>query len=81
MGFERKRGKICELNRLLRCATDTSFLDPQHVPMGVRYVITLDADTKLPRETVGRLIGKMAHPLNQPRLDAASRKRAAAQGS
>lgn len=69
IGFERKRGKICELNRLLRCATDTSFLDPEHVPMGVRYVITLDADTKLPRETVGRLIGKMAHPLNQPRLD------------
>ena len=40
------------------------------VPKNVRYVITLDADTRLPRETVGRLIGKMAHPLNRPRLDA-----------
>jgi cyclic beta-1,2-glucan synthetase len=74
MGTERKRGKVCELNRLLRCATDTTFLPPQHVPMGIRYVITLDADTKLPRETVGRLIGKMAHPLNQPRLDAKSQR-------
>ena len=74
MGLERKRGKICELNRLLRCATDTSFLNPQHVPTHIRYVITLDADTKLPRETVARLIGKMAHPLNQPRLDAKSQR-------
>ena len=40
-------------------------------PPSVRYVITLDADTRLPRETVGRLIGKMAHPLNRPRLDPA----------
>ena len=40
------------------------------MPADVRYVITLDADTRLPRETVGRLIGKMAHPLNRPRLDA-----------
>ena len=40
------------------------------MPKNVRYVITLDADTRLPRETVGRLIGKMAHPLNRPRWDA-----------
>ena len=38
--------------------------------LNVRYVITLDADTRLPRETVRRLIGKLAHPLNQPRFDA-----------
>ena len=37
----------------------------------MRYVITLDADTRLPRDTVHRLIGKMAHPLNRPRFDAA----------
>ncbi len=71
MGWERKRGKLCELNRLLRGAKDTTFLAPSAVPADVRYVITLDADTRLPRETVGRLIGKMAHPLNRPRLDAA----------
>lgn len=74
MGWERKRGKLHELNRLLRDARDTTFLPVanQVVPAGVRYVVTLDADTKLPRETVRRLIGKMAHPLNRPHLDAAS---------
>ena len=71
IGWERKRGKLCELNRLLRGTPDTTFLTPPAVPKNVRYVITLDADTRLPRETVGRLIGKMAHPLNRPRLDAA----------
>ncbi len=69
IGWERKRGKLVELNRLLRGAKDTSYLDPPPIPEGVRYVITLDGDTRLPRETVRRLIGKMAHPLNRPRLD------------
>ncbi len=76
MGWERKRGKLHELNRLLRGATDTTFLDvgghAVAVPAGVRYVITLDADTRLPRDTARRLIGKLAHPLNQPRFDAVS---------
>ncbi len=74
MGWERKRGKLHELNRLLRGATDTNFRDvnrrPLKVPSGVRYIITLDADTRLPRETARRLVGKMAHPLNHPRFDA-----------
>jgi cyclic beta-1,2-glucan synthetase len=39
------------------------------VPSGVRYVITVDADTRLPRDVARRLVGKMAHPLNRPRLD------------
>ncbi len=69
MGRERKRGKLEELNRLLRGAADTTFVDPPPLPEGVRFVITLDADTRLPRETVRRLIGKLAHPLNRPRLD------------
>jgi cyclic beta-1,2-glucan synthetase len=76
MGWERKRGKLHELNRLLRGAADTTFVgldgQPPLVPAGVRYVITLDADTRLPRETVRRLIGKLAHPLNQPRFDPAT---------
>ena len=42
------------------------------VPPHVRYVITLDADTRLPRETVRRLVGKLAHPLNHPRFDVAT---------
>jgi cyclic beta-1,2-glucan synthetase len=71
MGWERKRGKLHELNRLLRGAADTSFLwiDGQAPagPPGVRHVITLDADTRLLRNTVKLLVGKMAHPLNRPR--------------
>ena len=77
IGWERKRGKLHELNRLLRGAADTTFMAiagrPPAPPSGVRYVITLDGDTRLPRETVRRLIGKMAHPLNRPRFDAAGR--------
>ena len=76
IGWERKRGKLHELNRLLRGATDTTFVSttqqPCVVPADVRYVVTLDADTRLPRDTVRRLIGKMAHPLNRPRFDADS---------
>jgi cyclic beta-1,2-glucan synthetase len=76
MGWERKRGKLHELNRLLRAAPDTSFIDlagqRPRVPARVRYVITLDADTRLPRDAARRLIGKMAHPLNRPRFDARS---------
>src|SRR5438477_4201491 len=68
IGWERKRGKLHELNRLLRGATDTSFVTTL-VPPGVRYVITLDADTRLPRGAVDRLVGTMAHPLNRPRFD------------
>ncbi|MEP6823589.1 MAG: glycosyl transferase, partial [Ramlibacter sp.] len=69
MGWERKRGKLHELNRLLRGATDTTFLPGMDlVPAGVRYVITLDADTRLPRDAASRLVGKMAHPLNRPRF-------------
>ncbi len=74
MGWERKRGKLSELNRLLRGATDTTFLslgsDRPTVPAGVRFVITLDADTRLLRDTVRRMVGKMAHPLNRVRFDA-----------
>jgi len=73
MGWERKRGKLHELNRLLRGAADTTFLEVDgqapRVPTEVRYVITLDADTRLPREAVRRLIGKLSHPLNRPLFD------------
>jgi len=75
MGWERKRGKLHELNRLLRGATDTSFVPTGAVaPSGVRYVITLDADTRLPRGAVDQLVGTMAHPLNRPRFDRERRR-------
>ncbi len=70
IGWERKRGKLHELNRLLRGATDTTFLpDHLHVPTDIRYVVTLDSDTRLPRDSVFRLVGKMAHPLNKAKFD------------
>ena len=71
MGWERKRGKLHELNRWLRGDTATSFLDPGLPPQGIRYVITLDSDTRLFRGAAYRLVGAMAHPLNRPRFDAA----------
>ena len=73
IGWERKRGKLHELNRLLRGATDTTFIATAgrlpSVPAGVRFVIILDADTQLPRGVAKRLIAKMAHPLNRPTFD------------
>ncbi|MEX2222475.1 MAG: glycosyl transferase, partial [Candidatus Rokuibacteriota bacterium] len=73
MGWERKRGKLDELNHLLTGSSDTTFAEtggrPAHAPAGVRYVITLDADTRLPRGAATRLVGTMAHPLNRPAFD------------
>lgn len=73
MGWERKRGKLHELNQWLRGATNTTFLDINGQlaipPSNIRYVITLDSDTKMPLETARRLIGKMAHPLNRPQFE------------
>jgi cyclic beta-1,2-glucan synthetase len=73
IGWERKRGKLHELNRLLRGATDTTFISingqPPTVPHGVRYVITLDTDTRLPKGAAYRLIGAIAHPFNRTRFD------------
>ena len=76
MGWERKRGKLHELNRLLRGARDTSFeleaTDYADLPGEVRYVLALDADTQLPHGAAERLIAKLAHPLNHPQLDPSS---------
>jgi cyclic beta-1,2-glucan synthetase len=72
MGWERKRGKLEELNRLLRGATDTSFdvqVGERSVLPGVRYCITLDSDTRLPRDGAKKLVGVIAHPLNRPLFD------------
>ena len=72
MGWERKRGKLSEFNRLLQGAKDTSYAvvsgDISQLPK-TRFVITLDADTMLIRDTARRLVGTLAHPLNQPRFD------------
>lgn len=69
MGYERKRGKLMELNALLRGQRQENFSviagNNGNVP-AVKYVITLDADTQLPRDAAWKMIGAMAHPLNQP---------------
>lgn len=72
IGWERKRGKLREFNQLLRGSHDTSFIvdtASRQLLAQIRYVITLDADTQLPRDTARRLLGAAIHPLNQPRFD------------
>ena len=72
MGWERKRGKLEEFNRLVRGATDTSFatqVGPLDALAGTRYCITLDSDTQLPRDAARELIGIISHPLNRPVVD------------
>lgn len=72
LGWERKRGKLLEFNRLLRGGFDSfpvKIGDVSVLPR-IRYVITLDADTQLPRDTAARLIGTIAHPLNAAVIDA-----------
>lgn len=77
MGWERKRGKLQEFNRLLRGHTDTSYttqIGDLTALSQIRYVITLDADTILPRGEANRLVGTLAHPLNRAEFDAESGK-------
>lgn len=74
MGWERKRGKLAEFNRFLRGGSTDAFPviagDPSWL-VGVRYVITLDSDTVLPRGAAAQLVGTMAHPLNRAEYDEA----------
>ena len=72
MGWERKRGKLEEFNRLLRGARDTSFVvrtADDALLQSIRYVITLDSDTQLPRDVARKLVGAGIHPLNKPRIN------------
>ena len=70
MGWERKRGKLDEFNRLLLGATDTSYTVQTGNPADIAavFVLTLDADTVLPREAARRIVAALAHPLNRPVL-------------
>lgn len=73
MGYERKRGKISELNAFLRDGQTARFSlirgDVSSLKI-VKYVIALDADTLLPRDSARQFIGVMAHPLNRAHYDA-----------
>ena len=73
MGYERKRGKLADLNALLRAGSSDGFalvVGATAVLTGVKYVITLDTDTQLPRDAARQFVGTMAHPLNRPVYDA-----------
>ncbi len=77
MGYERKRGKLADLNALLRGAPATRFaliVGAIENLAGMKYVITLDTDTQLPRDSARQFVGAMAHPLNRPRQDKAERR-------
>jgi cyclic beta-1,2-glucan synthetase len=73
MGWERKRGKLEDFNETLRGATAkfSVTVGPIEKLASVKYVITLDSDTQLPRDSSRELVGTMAHPLNRPRFDPA----------
>ena len=73
MGYERKRGKLEQFNGLLREGNPSAFSDlvgDLSILGSIKYVITLDTDTQLPRDTARSLVGNIAHPLNRPVYDA-----------
>ncbi|WP_035052599.1 GH36-type glycosyl hydrolase domain-containing protein [Andreprevotia chitinilytica] len=77
MGYERKRGKLAALNALLRGGAGDAFsliVGNTAVLSNVKYVITLDTDTQLPRDAARQFVGAMAHPLNRPHYDAARQR-------
>jgi cyclic beta-1,2-glucan synthetase len=72
MGEERKRGKLGDLNALLRGGHSDRFsriVGATSILSQVKYVITLDTDTQLPRDAARQFVGAIAHPLNQARFD------------
>jgi cyclic beta-1,2-glucan synthetase len=77
MGWERKRGKLEEFVNLLKGERTTSYeviYGDSTVLEGIRYVLTLDADTQLPLESARRMIGAIHLPYNRPRLDSSGTK-------
>jgi cellobiose phosphorylase len=84
MGYERKRGKLAALNALLRGRgpqADFSLVVGNTAGLQeVKYVITLDTDTQLPRDSARQLIGALAHPLNRARFDARTQRVCAGYG-
>jgi len=72
MGWERKRGKLLEFNSLLLNDGETSYIIKSgnlKMLRDIKYVITLDADTILPRGSAVKLIGTIAHPMQTAKVD------------
>jgi cellobiose phosphorylase len=85
MGHERKRGKLADLNALLRGRPGAAerfarLVGDTQSLQGVRYVITLDTDTQLPRDAAAEMISAMDHPLNRPRFGAGARANVVVEG-
>ncbi len=81
MGYERKRGKLAALNALLRGGANGAPENSFAVVVGaiavladIKYVITLDTDTQLPRDSARQFVGTLAHPLNRARYDEGKRR-------
>jgi len=81
MGYERKRGKLADLNWLLRAGPHADPGDRFSLVVGetailasVKYVITLDTDTQLARDSAWQFVGAMAHPLNRARYNEAKQR-------
>ncbi len=83
MGYERKRGKLGDLNALLRGNANEAFariVGRTEILSAVRFVITLDTDTQLPRDTASQMVATMAHPLNRACYDEALQRVVAGYG-
>ena len=77
MGYERKRGKLSELNELILGRDTGNFsliIGDQAVYTKVKYIITLDTDTLLPRDAAWKMVATMAHPLNHAVYDAKKKR-------
>jgi cyclic beta-1,2-glucan synthetase len=77
MGYERKRGKLADLNALLRGGSENAFsliIGNTELLSKIKYVITLDTDTQLARDSARQFIGAMSHPLNKPKYDIVKRR-------
>ncbi len=78
MGYERKRGKLADLNSFLRSGARDRFslvVGEAAALSSVKYVITLDTDTQLPRDSARQFVGVMAHPLNRARFDTGGKRK------
>jgi cyclic beta-1,2-glucan synthetase len=77
MGYERKRGKLADLNRFLRGGPRDCFshvIGDTSILSSVKFVITLDTDTQLPRDAGRQFVGAMSHPLNRAVYDDAKQR-------
>ncbi len=87
MGQERKRGKLADLNALLRGRASAGagerferIVGDTRVLSAVRYVITLDTDTQLPRDAAAQFVAAMAHPLNRPHFGRGAQRHIVVEG-